>query len=74
MYGDEMTSGADKIASSLTLLCLTGEGGRELVVEAMCSETREARAVVFCGRRDGDERWATIRFCGVDGGVEVLAT
>jgi hypothetical protein len=71
-----MTSGADKIASSLTLLCLKEEEGRELVVEAMCSETRETRAVVPCGRRDGDERWATIRFCfcGVDGGVEGLAT
>ena len=74
MYGDEITSGADKIASSLTLLCLTGEEGRELVAEAMCSETRGARAVVPCGRRDGDERCATIRFCGVEGGVEVLAT
>ena len=69
-----MTSGADKIASSLTLLCLVGEEGRELVAEAMCSETREPRGVVSCGRRDGDERWAEMRFCGVDGGVEVLAT
>lgn len=69
-----MTSGADKIASSLTPLCLTGEGGRVLVAEAMCSETRETRAVVSRGRREGDERWAKIRFCGVEGGVEVLAT
>lgn len=42
-----MTSGADKIASSLTLLCLTGEEGMELVAEAMCSETREERVVAF---------------------------
>lgn len=59
-YGEEMTSGADKIASSIKVLCLRGEDGREveLVVEAMCSETREESAEVPCrlrGRKGGKE-------------------
>jgi len=46
----------------------------ELVAEAMCSETREARAVTSREQGNRDGRWATTRFGRADWGVEVLAT
>lgn len=69
-----MTSGADRIASSLMVLDLMGEEGSEVVADAMCSETRETSVVAPPRRGDGEERLAKTGFGRADCGVVDLAT